>query len=361
MNIRLRSDSRGIALIMVMVAVFVLGILAGGFAYSMKIEMRLAQNHNSEDELEWLGRSGVELAGYVVAQQLTVPNERYDALNQKWAGGIGVTNNALADIELENVQLGSGTFSVKIIDQERFFNINVADQTILRQAMTLIGVDAAESPAIIDSILDWIDLDDAKRLSGAESTYYLGLPSPYYAKNGPIDDLTELMLIKGITPEMYWGPAGTNYATTAGIAPATRVQSKRLHRDETLDYQVGLKDLFTPISGRLININTASAGVLQLIPNIDSNTAQAIVQARAGPDGVEGNEDDTPFRNVGELINVPGMDRGLVGQIGRYFSVMSATYEVHVTARIGNYQKTYVAMIRRNGPKDVQTLFLNWK
>jgi general secretion pathway protein K len=361
MKIRLRSDSRGIALIMVMVAVFVLGILAGGFAYSMKVEMRLAQNHNSEDELEWLGRSGVELASYVVAQQLTVPNERYDALNQKWAGGIGVTNEALADIELENVRLGSGTFSVKIIDQERFFNINVADQVILRQAMTLIGVDAAESPAIIDSILDWIDLDDAKRLSGAESNYYLGLPSPYYAKNGPIDDLTELMLVKGITPEMYWGPAGTNYATGAGIAPATRVQSKRLHRDETLDYQVGLKDLFTPVSGRLININTASAAVLQLIPNIDANIAQAIVQTRAGPDGVEGNEDDTPFRNVGELINVPGMDRGLVTQVGRYFSVMSATYEVQVTAHIGNYQKTYLAMIRRNNQKDVQTLFFNWK
>lgn len=361
MKIRLRSDCRGIALLMVMVAVFVLGILAGGFAYSMKIEMRLARNHNSEDELEWLGRSGVELASYVVAQQMTIPNERFDALNQKWAGGIGVTNEVLADIELENVPLGSGTFSVKIIDQERFFNINVADQVILRQAMTLIGVDAAESPAIIDSILDWLDVDDAKRLSGAESNYYLGLTSPYYAKNGPIDDLSELMLVKDITPEMYWGPAGTNYATTASITPPSRVQSKRLHSEETLDYQVGLKDLFTPVSGRLININTASAAVLQLIPSLDSNTAQAIVQTRSGPDGVEGNEDDTPFRNVGELINVPGMDRGLVQQIGRYFTVMSATYEVQVTARIGNYQKTYVAMIRRNSPKDVQTLFFYWK
>jgi len=227
--------------------------------------------------------------------------------------------------------------------------------------MTLIGVDAAESPAIIDSILDWMDVDDAKRLSGAESNYYLGLSSPYYAKNGPIDDLTELMLVKDITPEMYWGPAGTNYATTASIAPPSRVQSKHLHGDEILDYQVGLKDLFTPVSGRLININTASAAVLQLIPSIDSNTAQALVQTRSGPDGVEGNEDDTPFRNVGELINVPGMDHGLVQQIGRYFTVMSATYEVQVTARIGSYQKTYVAMIRRNSPKDVKTLFFYWK
>ena len=48
----------GIALVIVMISIFVLTILAGGFAYSMKVETRLARNANSETELEWLGRSG---------------------------------------------------------------------------------------------------------------------------------------------------------------------------------------------------------------------------------------------------------------------------------------------------------------
>src|SRR5215472_8822434 len=56
------AGERAIALIIVMICIFVLTILAGGFAYSMKVETRLARNANSEVELEWLGRSGVECA-----------------------------------------------------------------------------------------------------------------------------------------------------------------------------------------------------------------------------------------------------------------------------------------------------------
>jgi len=40
--------------------------------------------------MEWLGRSGVELARYVLAQQLNIPSESgYDALDQKMGGRMG--------------------------------------------------------------------------------------------------------------------------------------------------------------------------------------------------------------------------------------------------------------------------------
>src|SRR5437773_405290 len=187
MNIKLPSAPRGIALIMVMIVIIGLSVLAGGFAYSMKVEMKLARNSNLDAELEWLGRSGVELARYVLAQQMNIATEPYDSLNQKWAGGPGavggVTNAALADIFLEDNRLGAGTFSVKIIDLERKFNINLADQTILQQALILMGVDAANFGTISDSIADWIDKDDNTHLSGAESEYYLSLQPSYYCKN----------------------------------------------------------------------------------------------------------------------------------------------------------------------------------
>src|SRR2546426_4935652 len=89
MKIQTHSSSGGIALIIVMIVIIVLGILAGGFAYSMKVETTLARRANFEPDLEWLGRSGVEMARYILAQQMTVPNEPYDSLNQKWAGGPG--------------------------------------------------------------------------------------------------------------------------------------------------------------------------------------------------------------------------------------------------------------------------------
>jgi general secretion pathway protein K len=350
------------ALIMVLAVIFALGIIAGGFAYSMKVEVRLAQNHNNETELEWLGRSGVELARYVLSQQKTIPGEPYDALNQKWAGGTGVTNEALADITLENNELGMGVFSIKIVDLERKANINAADQMILQNAMNLLGMDTTDAQGIVNSVLDWRDTDDDPHINGTESDYYLTLKPPYYAKNGPLDDIAELLLIRGVTPELYWGPKG-GANTTQGVNPANAVMPKRLGQRQQPQYTVGLVDLFTTLSERQVNINTAPAAVMQLFPGIDSNVAQGIIQLRAGPDGVEGNDDDTPLRNAGDLVNVPGIGRGIVGQVSRYFATVSLTFEVHVEARIGNYRREYVSVLRRtrNNPREIQTLFFYWK
>lgn len=58
---------------------------------------------------------------------------------------------------------------------------------------------------IADNILDYLDEDDEPRDYGAESEYYLSLPSPYEAKNGPLDSVEDLLLVKGVTPWMLFG------------------------------------------------------------------------------------------------------------------------------------------------------------
>lgn len=70
---------------------------------------------------------------------------------------------------------------------------------------------------------------------------------------------------------------------------------------------VGLADRFTPLSSGLVNVNTASATQLQLIPGIDDNLAHAMILSRAGPDGVDGSQDDMPFRHPGKLGRGPGL------------------------------------------------------
>src|SRR5207247_8291961 len=102
MKVFITHSRAGIALVIVMICIFVLSVLAGGFAYSMKVETKLARNANNETELLWLGRSGVEYARWVLAQQLNIPNEPYDALNQVWAGGQGgfaTSNSPLANVQ----------------------------------------------------------------------------------------------------------------------------------------------------------------------------------------------------------------------------------------------------------------------
>src|SRR5262249_10422864 len=58
---------------------------------------------------------------------------------------------------------------------------------------------------IANSILDWLDPDDSPRTSGAENDYYQSLSQPYSCKNGPLDSLEELLLVKGVTPQLLFG------------------------------------------------------------------------------------------------------------------------------------------------------------
>ena len=346
----------GFALILVMTVIFVLAILAGAFAYSMKVESRLAANANSESELEWMGRSGVELAKYFLDQSPRL-GARYVSLNQLWAGGPGdgqETNSPLMGINLKHYELGPGSISVHIADLERKLNLNrIASlrspqgggQDILQRALILIGVDASESAVISDSIVDWKDVDDATGLSGAESDFYLGREQAHFAKNGPIDDLAELLLVNGVTPEIYWGPRWVAHQFQL-------VDSRGGRRGRAADlrptYPLGLVDLFTPISNGAVNINTASSPVLQAALGVPDNLAAEIIRVRAGLDGVEGTEDDTPFQNTA-MAMVPGMEAMPPG-LRAPLSVISTHFEVVVDVRLGRSHRQCVALLGRNIP-----------
>jgi len=354
-----RPKNSAIAVVIVMITIAALAGLAGLFAFMMKVETKLARNAKAEAQLTWLGRSGVEYARWVLAQQLSVPNEPYDALNQIWAGGPGtmnLSNSPLAEVSLDNYQLGNGKFSIKITDLERKFNINMANDQILQQALVLVGLDASQIPVISDSVQDWIDNDDVPRVEGAENSYYQGLNPPYYAKDGPIDDLSELLLIRGVTPEIYWGPAYREHSLSGG----EQLIDQNGQSVEPQTYPVGLVDLFTAVSSGRININTASETELQLIPLVDENIASQIVQLRAGPDGADGTDDDTPFQNVGELVNA-GLSAPVVQQISRYCTVRSSTFKVEVDAEVGGARRRFYAILGRNNPKDVQVLSFYWE
>ena len=60
----------------------------------------------TEAELAWLGRSGMEYARWILANQLLVRNPpyQYDSLDQVWAGGssgLDTTNSPLANVQHE--------------------------------------------------------------------------------------------------------------------------------------------------------------------------------------------------------------------------------------------------------------------
>ena len=107
---------------------------------------------------------------------------------------------------------------------------------------------------IVDSILDWKDADDLHRLNGAESDYYLSLPNPYRAKDANFDTLEELLLVRGVTPEILYGGGETK-----GI-----IQYLTLRPDSSFTINVNVAAAPTTrgiFSGSLTFTNTTGAPV----------------------------------------------------------------------------------------------------
>lgn len=354
-----RRAEAGIALVIVMISIFVLTILAGGFAYSMKVETKLARNANSETELEWLGRSALEKAKWILSEQLKISQEPYDGLDQVWAGGqggIGTSNSPLAQVQL-SLDIPDGHADFTIVDLERKANINTATEPILQQALMVMGVNAGEMTPVVNSLLDWIDPDDNTRVQGAESEAYQGyIPNhPYSAKNGPVDDISELLLVKGVTPELYYGAASTNYQQRALQPAGGRFGSAAANLP---GLAVGLTNLFTPLSSGKININTASAEVLQVIPTMTPEAAQGIVAARAGL--ADGSGLNGPYINISQVRRVPEVTLPMQGAIQQFCDVRSRTFEVHIKATVGGYSRDFVGILGRNNQRDIQVLTFYW-
>jgi general secretion pathway protein K len=345
-----------------MVSIFALAVLAGAFAYSMKVETRLAGNSINDTQLQWAGRSGVDYARWVLSLELTLPGpgQRYDSLDEAWAGGGGETNDMLASVQHADIDLGPGVSIKKwsIVDTERKFNVNMALNTpqVLQKVLILVGADVTQIPIITASIQDWIDPTGANRVGGAQSDYYQSLDPPYSAKNGPIDELSELLLIKGIrdNPELYWGADVTNHTspllqkeiiTRSGMQAAPATPPARL------------VDLLTPISNGAINLLTASASELQVLPGVDDTIASQIVQLRQEV----GENGSLPYSRPADLLVNTSLGNQGAQQLASYCTLRSSTFEVTVVVQVGMSTRTYFALVRRNSPKDIPILNLRWE
>ena len=318
-------DNGGVAIVIVLWVVLVLSLLISGFAFTMHVETQVASYARKELKAEMLARSGVEVARMqLILGALSPTNSGFDALNQDWS------TNELLYVDHE---LGDGIFNVKVTDEESKIPINRATDVQLKRLFGLLGADPADGDVITDSILDWIDTDDLTRLNGAESDYYQSLSPPYRAKNAPLDRVEELLLIRGVTPELYQG------------TPATDTDPAR----------PGLAEVFTTMSSGSINVNTASAIVLQAL-GLDEAQVQAVLSRRDGADGIPGTEDDLPFHSAEEFFAAIGnLDPATKLTAQALVTVNSSFFTVKSTGEVGGVKRTILATLFRNGAK-IQTV-----
>lgn len=337
---------RAFAVLMVMVVITVLSILAGALAIFLKVESQLAANSNDSEQLLWVGRAGAERACWILANEPGGPT----STKQIWAGGPGIgpeTNGPLMGVTLTGYPVGNATVDIKMVEQESMFNVNTADDQLLRQILTAMGAKPDEIATVADSIRDWVDADDATKPAGAESDYYQGQVPPYYAKNAPIDDIEELQLVKGVTPLVFKGGSSED--------PNQPFKHHRLGFNAgpgaSEDLLFGLRDVLTPYSSGKVNINTASSNVLACIPEMDGNSVAGILTLReSAGDTMTG---DGVIRDLGMLRSVVPNPAALQ-QLQRYCTTGGNTYEVTITAHAGANSRQFIAVIIRSNQNRTQ-------
>jgi len=114
-----------------------------------------------------------------------------DSLLDEWA---------ISNVDLQNVQMTDGTYTVAITDECSKLNLNTAT------ANQLLNLDTETmSETIAESILDWRDQDEVVRTNGAENGYYLNLDVGYLCRNGNFRTPRENLRVKGMTEDLFYG------------------------------------------------------------------------------------------------------------------------------------------------------------
>ena len=249
-----RSGEEGIVLIVVLWVMTALAVLTLSFSRESRIEIMTAGNVRSMEKSYYIARAGMESAIYQIIQKRMTPSVQT-------VGG---------DEEPDQVDLGKvtgsfddGLWLVNVQDESGKININTVSEQQLDLLIRAAGIEDPDAGILTDSILDWRGgADDTPRTNGAKNDYYMSLNPPYMAKNGRFDAVEELLMVRGMTRDYFYGKP-------------ERAQ------DGTVEYKYGLSRFFTVYTTRdQVNVNHAALPVLLSIPGMSPDAAQMIFERR---------------------------------------------------------------------------------
>ena len=292
---------RGFVLISVLLAMALLALVVTEFVFSMRLEASMARSYRDSILAEHLAEAGVQQAiREILGQaQIVAPDEGGQLVFYRALPG-QTQPRRLPTLPRSRVPLGRGEFSYRITDESARLDINATPPLRLDRLLAALGVGRSERDIINDSIQDWRDRDELRRLNGAESEdTYLRMPVPYRSRNGNIQDVAELRQIRGVSPALYAGTAE----------------------------RPGLGELVTAIAGGGVNLNTAAAPVLAAFGLADAEVSD-----------VRSTRTRTPY------LTLPARfaGRGLV--------VETATFRIEAEGSVpGSPKSRVVAIVQRGG------------
>ncbi len=359
-----RPSPRGFVLIAVLIVVMLASMVALSLLFHQRAEETAAAAGSAADKAWAAAMSGVYEAMRIANSppgELVGWDDNPEAFHERLCLDDGAekwyfTVYSQGDSELQTVRFG-------LADEAAKLNVNTATETMLSRLPNL-------TPYLVEGLLDFLDADNTPRPEGAEQEYYNTLAKAYTIRNGPLATLEEILLVRGFTPDLFYGedanlngqldpgeddaeeqfpPDNKDGKLDSGLRRCLTVSSYDLNQDaegkprtdlndakdavpdkdlpaKLLEYITALRrnkvtvnhpadlleargkfkdekgqeielesgvgkadlaavlDRFTATSDvrlpGLINVNTASASVLQTLPDVDVARAESIVAAR---------------------------------------------------------------------------------
>jgi len=310
----------GIALFIVIWVLVLLSVIVGEFCYSMRTELNLTRNFKEETQGYYIALAGVNKAIY----ELLIKEYNSHPLENN-------SNIWRVNVKTPEIAFNNGDYQVQIDNESGKININQAEGPLIWMILGRLGLEKKKKEIIIDSIKDWRDEDSFHRINGAEDDYYENQAEPYSCKDAQFDSPVELLYVRGITKEIYYGGLDKICSVYGKIDfNADNITSDRnnLINEQTFDYSK-------------ININAASKDMLLCFPDMTETVADEIIAYRQTKD----------FRYLAELLKI--VDNDLYRKMFHYITLdMTAYYRITSTGKISgsdNEGKVIVLIQLDNG------------
>jgi general secretion pathway protein K len=218
----------------------------------------------------------------------------------------------------------TGLVRAEYIPENSKLNVNHATPPELGNLLLALGVNPDRAQAIVAGILDWRSGTPGGSFSEFDQ-YYMSLAPSFRARHASLQEIEELLLVRGVTPDLFYG----GYTRDA--------EGRFIPHD-------GLRDCLS-VYGSIgtLDVNTVTPEVMVAV-GVAAETAAAIVALRKV----------TPIVNMGQLAPFSNGGRG-VGRLGMTngsIVTIRATAQLRLpNGQLSDVHRTVSAMVKLLGPE----------
>jgi DNA uptake protein ComE-like DNA-binding protein len=323
-----KGNKKGLVLVTVLWVIVVLMVIVSVLGRQSRLDTKVSIARLEGVRCKWGSRAGIEKAIGILNED----TRESDCLTDLWSDN---------EEDLNDVYLQNCWFTVQAVDEASKLNINTVTKGQLLELPEMLE-------EIADAIIDWRDENDTPSAGGVEGGYYENLQYGYMARNGPFRTIRELLLVKDVTDQLFFGE-DTNLN---GLLDYNEQDG-----EESLPYDDGDSELdkgwiayLTCYSydnnkdaegNKKININEGNASQLSRSLGISNSQAEAIVDGR-------------DYDSIGDLLDNNTLDVQTFSKIADQITVVDSE-EIPGKVNINTASEIVLAALMGGGDTAEQT------